>query len=181
MSSGAEDRPGLFVRARVGDSLLWGIKSSLRDYVAALSDGRVLLEGGAAGDLDNGFAFPVRRVDGTSVETAGSVTLCGYGMTLCEVTEPRLDIRGDRVALSIRRWAGRDARLEIGDLGPSEADPNHAVPSWSPLALAESGRELFDFRYEPGVPLDPVALGPSVLVPTPDIGQTPPQPTYVEE
>lgn len=87
------------------------------------------------------------------------MALWGHGLLICAVADPRLHVRPDGAILSVRRWPGRDAMLNVGgfDSNTAELDDSNTI-RWKNVALVDTGRELFGFRYDEGDHLAPIIL-----------------------
>lgn len=142
----------------------WSVKHSLFSYITALDDGTVTCTAGAVGDLERGLKFPVTAATwrglGTDgdVAAAGTATLNGHGIRMAEITEPRLEFADAHGQLSVRRWANREVRLAVAEFDVDDACADAGGSVFPTVRLLESGRELFDYRYDAGTSLDPVSL-----------------------
>lgn len=135
--------------------LIWPIKASFVQYVERMSDGVILLAGGATRD-EAGFHFPLLSRSKDLLAFSGSVEFSGhFGMlqlhigqvlvllkgTLAEVT---IDDDGSRLVFASGHFEGK--RI-------------------SELRLSDDGAELFFSVYRSGEPLDSAYLLPRELIP----------------
>jgi hypothetical protein len=151
----------------------WGIRASFVDYVHRLPGGEigcqdcaVRLEPGAS-DRGMVWRFPGWRTEGEhgpSIEFGGDVRLRGHGgLLFVMIYRPRLCLFPDRTELSVAelsRWPAIDSYVVIGeapafDLDAETADGRQMIV---PVALAETGVDIFGGMYEPGAPLDALVL-----------------------
>lgn len=150
-------------------ALFWGGKESLLSYLGEIGDGRVDASEGARATLDEGFAFPIVHADWTGpgsageIHASGRVTLYGHGIRMGEITDPRLTFEPKHATLLVRRWANRDVMLSVAEFAPADVVEADGRLVWSNTTLLESGRELFDFRYDAGTALAPVSISTCVI------------------
>jgi hypothetical protein len=150
-------------------ALFWGGKQSLLRYLAEIGDGRVDASQGAGAALDEGFVFPIVHADWAGpgsageIHAVGSVTLYGHGIRMGEIADPRVIFEAQHATLLVRRWANRDAMLSVAEFAPAEVVEVDGRLVWPTITLLESGRELFDFRYDAGTALAPISFSASVI------------------
>jgi hypothetical protein len=150
-------------------SLQWGVKRSLREYVADAPHGRIECDGAEHhGDV---FVFPAVSSDGPigvaegAVRFAGAVRLFGHlGMPIQDIIEPRIEWVHDDVHLSVRRWSQRETRVAAWTLSDlTDEDPG---VMGARATLTTKGAHLFGGRYPPGTPFDEISLTRHALVST---------------
>lgn len=136
--------------ALYGDALIWGVKRSLRDYVA--DGGEVMLSAGATASTA-GFVFPPSARGAAAFD--GAVEFSAYGGMLHFVlADPEID--GDTLTV-----VGRDGRrVPLGALTPTDEGYD--------TALLPEGAGVFDGMYPAGAPLDPVRLAPVASLSIPE-------------
>lgn len=144
--------------------LEWGIKATMLDYVRALPDGTMTFDGEDALGLDV-FVFPLvddLRPTGQNrvVSFRGQFHSAGHhGTQLAVVIDPTIEVRGSIGRLSVVRWAGRQARLEIAEF--EWPTPRAVVGGFERVLrprLTVEGTEVFGDVYPTGTPLDDVRV-----------------------
>ncbi|GGV36329.1 hypothetical protein GCM10010182_70560 [Actinomadura cremea] len=161
----ATDQGGIVYRDL---GLVWGVKSSLLSYLAALPDTEVQLEPGSGRLLDGRFYFSLDR-SSTNGGTGGPHRFRGAvrfrahaGMLDVTICDPRFEASGHGTwAMSIETWQeGRWVRIPFMDCRLSDADRRggRVVALRFATSLTDAARSLFDDTYAAGEPFDDAEL-----------------------
>lgn len=132
--------------------MLWGIKASLRDYLADV-EAEVTVEEPAR-RLETGFAFTQGVASesdgGTLLQFQGSVHIFAHGGLMDVLLDtPRLRLQDGSGALEIH---APSESLSIANLTPSQQENQ-----WT-ATLTSAGAKLFGGNYPSGTLLDPISL-----------------------
>ncbi|WP_254716718.1 HtaA domain-containing protein [Actinomadura sp. WMMB 499] len=148
--------------------LVWGVKSSLLSYLAALPDTEVQVEPGSGRLLDGRFYFspdPSSAHDGTrgSHRFRGAVRFRAHaGMLDVTVCDPRFETSDEGAwVMSVETWQeGRWTRVPFMDCRLAGADrrDGRAVTRRFATSLSGAARSLFDDTYPAGEPFDDAEL-----------------------
>ena len=130
-------------------ALVWGVKSSLREYVRSMADGRTECLDGAESTA-HGFRFPS---DGTELVFRGEVRLIGHGgMMRVVLRDPALERRGQSWVLTITDPDDPEQRLPFAHIAAFEAVEGGRRAT--DTSLTEEGADLFFGPYRDGTLLD---------------------------
>ncbi|MET0714736.1 MAG: HtaA domain-containing protein [Mycetocola sp.] len=157
--------------------MLWAVKRSFQNYVAALPDARRSVTGGAMVTADQEFLFSLvadgsdARLDpGSRVRFGGDVRFSGHdGMLFVVVADPEIRVSSDGSAVvGVDTFVPGVPGIQNIDLvtltlNPPERSNGYLIWADLPACLTEAGAELFNGVYAAGDALDPV----SVLLPAP--------------
>lgn len=134
-------------------ALLWGIRRGFRDYVAALPDALVELDGVVA--LDDGYRFPAgpepRRFGGRLHITAHA------GALDVVLDRPAVDVADGGVVLTADLGAGRRAVARLLDVANVEQFTARGG-SADDVALTVDGSAWLGGVYGPWARMDPVRI-----------------------
>ncbi|MGM7775783.1 HtaA domain-containing protein [Arthrobacter sp. KNU-44] len=148
--------------------LLWPVKKSFREYIAALEDGSETVEGGAV-SADGGFVFAECESTGFTddgsigtIRYGGGVSFSGYGgMLSTRLFEPWFEIDGQQARMSVQtRGGSHPARQVIATCELPLPETTTELVVWRdavPLLTFE-GVSLFGDVYQPGSALDCLTL-----------------------
>ncbi|MEV1130479.1 HtaA domain-containing protein [Agromyces sp. NPDC049794] len=138
-------------------SLGWPIKESLLDYLAALEDATVEVDG--AERTTNGFHFPVdsSRADGASFQGTVRMTAHG-GMLNVEIGFPQIVRVGSDVMLRVSTPSGAIDLARILDYPADDALLLHSGGVVADIALTTAGSALLGNVYGPWTRLAPMTL-----------------------
>jgi hypothetical protein len=132
--------------------LVWGIRTSFREYVAALEDGRFVVDGAEADE--DGFAFP-RSVDGAF---GGRVRITAHGGALdVTLADPRIEPDGTRVVLTADTGDGRLALVRLLDVADATTFAEDGGVA-ADVALTIEGAAWLGGVYNPWARMDPVRV-----------------------
>jgi hypothetical protein len=147
-------------------ALHWGIKASLREYVAGPASGQVIVEDTVVDGVPDLYDFEHAGSDfdpsgprGT-IRYRGSLKLTGhFGMPIAALIDPWVEFQDGRQVLSFVRWEGREVRLDAFVLDDLVQDANGELHTFTArTTLTADGVELFGSTYEVGTEFDRVAF-----------------------
>jgi hypothetical protein len=141
---------------RVDGALVWSIKTSFRDYVAAMPDGRHTVEAPATQDAV-GFMWPAVPRPGGPLRFTGAVTFHGHrGALHVEFRDLRLELGGQRgvLTLSDPDWPGR--RMALATFLTKSTGPHEWAGT--DVRLTADGSDLFFQVYDENERLDDFAV-----------------------
>ena len=142
-----------------GSCLVWGIKSSLRAYVAKIGGITELIP--PAIMADNVFEFPPVSHDESRLHFSGGVTLTGHGgLVKIHVNEPVIFSGDSAYHLSTSVPNSPTKRIVVADLIqlPLEDEGATFTRRGFETRLTGPGAAWWGGAYEPGTLLDPVML-----------------------
>jgi hypothetical protein len=161
----ATDQRGIVYR-NLG--LVWGVKSSLLSYLAALPDTEVQLGPGSGRLLDGRFYFsldPSSTVGDTGEphRFRGAVRFRAHaGMLDVTICDPRFEASGNGTwVMSIETWQeGQWCRVPFMDCRLSDTDQRdgRVITLRVATSLTDAARSLFDDTYAAGEPFDDAEL-----------------------
>jgi hypothetical protein len=130
-------------------ALLWGIKSSLIDYVRGRGAGTVVAADGATAE-GGAFRFPAGSgAGGADGAFLGSVTLTAHsGMFHLVIAEPAIVHAPEGWRLEIADPHEPGARLPFATIAAFDGERATGT------VLTQDGADLFFGPYEPGTPID---------------------------
>jgi hypothetical protein len=149
-------------------SLSWGVKQSLRGYVA-LAQGQIEASGGATRADDGGFVFPAApgatltlSADGTpegSGTFAGEVRFEAHGgMLKVFLADPIIEIGPAGAIMTVADSRARNRRVELARLDLAGATIDDDGTWIIPTSASRDGWQVLGDHYPPSTPLDPVRL-----------------------
>lgn len=143
--------------------LWWEFKPSFVQYVIALDDGQIDLEGRRSptegdprwfrfsSDSRVGAASPLGQI-----QFYGSLKFTGHqGMLCVTLTDPRLEIEGDQGSIFVSDGGDDGWETALADLTLIASESDRSV--WR-THLTEVGTDLFMGRYLPGDPMGRLIL-----------------------
>lgn len=141
--------------------LVWSVRESFLDYISALDDTDVRMDGQVFDAVPDSFTFPVETMGaGDRVRGRGCLTIVAHGGLLdVRIEDPGVTVTDDWVFLdtlgpSGERFDLAKARRQIsGIVGPLSAGS-----ILDNLVLTLRGAEPFGTAYGPGARLAPVIL-----------------------
>ncbi|GAA4046303.1 hypothetical protein GCM10023063_36790 [Arthrobacter methylotrophus] len=150
-----------------GGILRWGIKKSLREYVAGPADGQFTVNGSVVPLDVESFGFPA-TASAYDISTGlgmlrfeGTVEFTGHhGMRVATVTDPWIQITPEGAVLSTVRWPGRAARIVLANLVLGQPTHENGRLAWHNVSatLSTEGGEIFGDVYAAGEALDPISI-----------------------
>jgi len=146
-------------------SLVWGVKSSFRDYVTGpIAKGSITVANGA-GAVGGAYWFPQTSgggADATTADYRGSVTFSGHGGALSlRIADPTVRVTSATTGvLSVVTGGGRVdfATLDLGRATLTTDASGARTYSGAPAVLTAAGAASFAGFYAAGTALDPVTF-----------------------
>jgi hypothetical protein len=139
-------------------SLIWGVKSSLLNYVASLDDGKVEVVAPAQAN-GKAFSFPIQdsqtEFDPASgngiLQFQGGLNITGYfGALRIAINEPQLRITNGVAELAIK-FEGYKGKTSFDVIAQGSYDSN---TNSCDLNLTYTGQMLLGQQYQVGQPID---------------------------
>lgn len=144
-----------------GPRLVWAIRESFLDYLRALDDTVVTVNGWVQDGVPEEFVFPcVTPVESGLLQTRGWVSITAHaGELVLDIRNPHLTLSPGWLMVHVERQPGvwiqlARARTSIGNL--KEAVDSDAI--LNEVLLTLDGSELFGTVYGPGFRLSPLRL-----------------------
>lgn len=144
-----------------GPCLRWAVRKSFLDYLGALDDTVVIVEGQVQDGVPEEFDFPLDLpVEPKRIRTRGSVSITAHGGELTlKLVNPMLVLDGGLLAVHVDRGSGSwihlaRARTDVEDL----RDAVESETAFTEVLLTLEGSELFGQVYGPGFRLAPLRL-----------------------
>ncbi|ALU73704.1 hypothetical protein H351_30895 (plasmid) [Rhodococcus erythropolis R138] len=143
----------------ISGELEWAILARFTQYVLAMADGHVEVEGRAKQTSNNVFVYPLTSLttieNHTELRFSGGVRFMGHaGMLDLPVRDPIIFIVNGLCRLEIADPDDTNARLQFAS-GHLVSDATTLCVDWT---LDEPGSELFFYRYPSGFPIDPTII-----------------------
>lgn len=144
--------------------LVWGVKSSFRQYIARIADGWCELAPGCRAVGGGDFRFDpedagVREV-GILKFVGGVRFLAHYGALNVALANPWIEERSGRIVLTLSEQLDGADRYMLAELSPLPVtkDAESSAAARFEARLSESGVDVFNGYYEAGTLLDPLSV-----------------------
>ncbi|TQC48827.1 hypothetical protein EEB14_13370 [Rhodococcus sp. WS4] len=150
----------------VSEGMLWAVKSSLRDYVAALPDGNMVISGGGGishpadefyFELADATGYDKDRLAGL-LRFRGAIHFSGHaGLLSVSIVDPWVGFGGRRGLLSVSVGGERILLAELRAISVSRGQEAMIFVA-AEVTLSGSAVPMFSHAYPEGEVLAPVSI-----------------------